>query len=290
MSYLHIDNLYRPEAQQILLHKECYVLEKVDGTSAHISWKNGNLTFSSGGASAVLFNALFDHKAMAVALSKMNCGDVVIYGEAYGGKVQGLSHRYGKDLKFIAFDVRHKDIWFDVPVAEAFVTELGLEFVPYERVSTDLESLNAARDKNSEVSIRRGMGTHPREGIVIRPINECVDKDGDRIIAKHKGEDNRETNKPRPVVDPSKLMVLTAANEIADEWVVPKRLEHVLQKFPDITIKDTGAVIKAMLEDVLRESSGEIVDSPESRQAICKRARELFHAWIKTEGLKSSQV
>ena len=37
MGYLHIENLYRN--QDILLFKEAYALEKIHGTSAHVSFK-----------------------------------------------------------------------------------------------------------------------------------------------------------------------------------------------------------------------------------------------------------
>ena len=47
MGYLHIDNLYK--AQDILNFKTCYALEKIHGTSAHLKWDNGELTFFSGG-------------------------------------------------------------------------------------------------------------------------------------------------------------------------------------------------------------------------------------------------
>ena len=39
MGYLHVPNLYRPEAQAILEFKRLYALEKIHGTSAHIQWK-----------------------------------------------------------------------------------------------------------------------------------------------------------------------------------------------------------------------------------------------------------
>ena len=37
MGYLHIDNLYKN--QDILMFKECYAMEKIHGTSAHVSFK-----------------------------------------------------------------------------------------------------------------------------------------------------------------------------------------------------------------------------------------------------------
>ena len=50
MGYAHIDNLYKE--QTILMFRECYALEKIHGTSAHISWKGKQLWLSSGGIQA----------------------------------------------------------------------------------------------------------------------------------------------------------------------------------------------------------------------------------------------
>ena len=47
MAYLHIDNLYKN--QEILMFKECYALEKIHGTSAHVGFKEGAIHFFSGG-------------------------------------------------------------------------------------------------------------------------------------------------------------------------------------------------------------------------------------------------
>jgi hypothetical protein len=79
--------------------------------------------------------------------------------------------------------------------------------------------------------------------------------------------------------------VLTAAAAIADEWVVPKRLEHMLNHLEAklgraATEKDTGAVLDAMEEDVLREAGEEIVASTAAKKAIRTRARELFFKHI----------
>ena len=63
MSYMHISNLYRE--RDILLFKECYAMEKIHGTSAHISFtpslKPGTeqLNFFSGGEKHENFIKLF---------------------------------------------------------------------------------------------------------------------------------------------------------------------------------------------------------------------------------------
>jgi hypothetical protein len=67
MGYLHIENLYKN--QDILFFKRCYALEKIHGTSAHISLNSGNLNFSSGGEKHDNFVKLFDADALKEKLS-----------------------------------------------------------------------------------------------------------------------------------------------------------------------------------------------------------------------------
>ena len=51
MGYRHIDNLYKDD--RIFSFDECYALEKIHGTSAHVHYKadqtDGSLIFFSGG-------------------------------------------------------------------------------------------------------------------------------------------------------------------------------------------------------------------------------------------------
>ena len=267
------------------MFRECYALEKLHGTSAHISWDKGQLHYSSGGEKHDRFVALFDDVALRAAFEAIGHERVVVFGEAYGGSQQRQSWRYGPDLKFCAFEVRVGDDWLAVPQAHDVCTKLGLEFVHYRKVSTDLASLDAERDAPSEQARRNGVdGDKPREGIVIRPLEELALNNGSRIMAKHKRDEERETATPRKVVDPSHMIVLREANEIASEWVTPTRLQHVLDKVgPDSGMEKTREVISAMVEDVVREAGAEIVDSQEARKAICARTAILFKTHLKSK-------
>lgn len=290
VSYLHIENLYRN--QDILRFKECYVLEKVHGTSAHIkwvksddpAWAGGQLTFFPGGESYNNFVALFDQDSLKEKMALLGAEEVTVFGEAYGGKCQGMKETYGDKLRFIAFDVQIGDLWLDVPTMDKVATELGLEVVPWTLVSTDLEVLNFHRDAFSVVAERRECGSRKqREGVVLRPPIEVRKNNGDRIMSKHKGEKFEERATPQKVIDPSKLQVLEQATAIADEWVTPMRLTHVLDKLPQgLGPECTKQVIDAMVEDVTREAKGEIVDSREARAAIGKRAAQLFKERLKS--------
>jgi hypothetical protein len=280
VGYLHIDNLYKD--QRILLFRECYALEKIHGTSAHVAWREGHVQFSSGGEKHERFVKLFDELKLKGAFETLGHDTVIVYGEAYGGSQQGQKWRYGDKLKFVAFDVMIGEFWLAVPQAHDVVNKLGLEFVHYVKVLTDLISLDAERDAPSEQAKRNGITENqPREGVVLRPVLELKGNDGDRIISKHKRDDERETKSPRKVVDGTKLAVLTKATEIADEWVTPTRLEHVLDKLPGASIERMRDVIAAMTEDVLREGADEILDSREARAAIGKKTAELFKAKLK---------
>ena len=290
MGYMHIPNLYRPEAQTLLLFREVYALEKCDGTSAHLAWHSGVLTYSSGGASATTFRAIFDDEKLRAAFAALGHDDVAVYGEAYGGKMQGMRATYGDALRFIVFDVKIGGIWLTVPNMADVAAKLNLEVVPWRKVSTDLAMLDAERDLPSEIAVRRGIvEPRKREGVVLRPLVELTMSNGERVIAKHKGAESRETKTPRDIsVDPAKLIVLTEAQAIADEWVTDERLRHVLQAVArdgaDVRdISALGKVIAAMQADVAREAAGEIVDSREARAAIGTATAKIFKALLRKQ-------
>ena len=277
MGYLDIDNLYK--ARDILIFRECYALEKIHGTSAHIAWKDGTVRFFAGGVPHEHFVALFDQAALAAAFTAAVASEAIIYGEAYGGKCQGMSATYGKQLRFVAFDVRIGRCWLAVPQAEEFVKPFGLEFVAWATVPTTIEALDAERAKPSVQAVRNGIAeSRPREGIVLRPPIEVVKNNGARIIAKHKNDAFKETKTARPL-DAGKLKVLSEADAIASEWVTEMRLTHVLDGLGGaVGIERMPDVIRAMIADVEREGSGEIVASKDARRAIGTHTVRMFKA------------
>jgi hypothetical protein len=333
MGYLHIENLYRPVAQTILLFRECYALEKIHGTSANITFKHTTnekesayvgwiVTFFSGGESYNKFVSLFDQEKLLAAVKDLGIPidkEITVYGEAYGGSQQGMSHTYGKSLKFIGFDVQVGEVWLSVPDAEDVAKKLGLDFVPYTKISlvksvskciqdtlvltsveTDLSQIDAERDKPSVQAVRNAtrallaneitqeefetFKNKPREGVVLRPLVEFTTNNGARVICKHKGDAFKETATPRPVVDPSKMVVLEEANAVANEWVTNERLSHVLDKLPNpYDMKLIPQLISTMVEDVYREGKGEFVESDAVKKAIGKKSVELFKGFLNAQ-------
>lgn len=276
MGYLKISNLYK--TQDIFLFKECYALEKIHGTSTHLTWKEGKLSFFSGGEKHDKFVSIFDQDFLVAKFTELGLNDVVVNGEGYGGKCQGMSETYGKELKFVAFDVRIDGKWLSVPQADDFVQTLGLLFVHYTKILTDLETIDAARDADSVQAIRNGCGEGKKmEGVVLRPLIELTKNNGERIIVKHKRDEFKERQTPQKVVDPAQLEILSNAQAISDEWVTAMRLVHVLDKLGNPTdLSEIGKVIKAMVEDVKIEAGDEIVFNKEVGKAIGVKTVELF--------------
>lgn len=277
MGYLHIDNLYKN--QTILLFKECYALEKIHGTSAHVGWKfeTKQVNFFTG-ENYELFLSLFDKDFLIKKFEEIFPDqDVVIFGEHYAGKCQGMSKTYGKQSKFIGFDVKVGHVWLNVPNAHDVCNQFNLDFVHYDKIEVCLDNLNKYRDMPSVQAVRNGITEpKPREGIVCRPLTEMRTNNGERVIAKYKPEEFGETRTKREV-SPEQLKVLEDAKEIAEEWVVNLRLEHVLQRFPqDVNMEAMGDIIKAMISDVYREGRDEIMESKAVEKAIGKKTVQLF--------------
>ena len=276
MGYMKINNLYKDT--RILDFKEGYALEKIHGTSAHISWKDNEIIYFAGGEKYINFKALFLEEDLITTFKELFPDmDVTLFGEAYGGKQQGMSNTYGKDLMFIVFDVKIGETWLNVPNAEGVTKKLNLDFVDYVKISTDLDIINRERDKPSTQAIRNCLFEDKlREGVVLRPLEEMKDSRGNRVMCKHKNDEFMETKTPRKV-DAGKLKLLKDAESIAEEWVTPMRLSHVLDKLNNPSdIKEISSVIKATVQDVLLESEGEIVVTTESKKAIAKKAAQLY--------------
>lgn len=281
MGYRHIENLYKD--QTIMCFKECYALEKVHGTSAHVAWKDGKVHLFSGGAKHETFAALFDLSTLQEKFSATRMESFTVYGEAYGGSMQGMKGTYGDKLKFIAFEVLIGEAWLSVPRALEFASKMGFDFVPFTKIPATIEAIDKARSAPSRLAVLNGLGEGKlSEGVVLRPLEEFRDHRGNRILAKHKNEEFSERSSKRDTtVGPEKQEILSKAEAIAFEFVTPMRMEHVKDRLKatlqrDLFAHDTPAVIAAMTEDVLREGRGELIESREARKAIGSAAAKLF--------------
>lgn len=298
MGYASILNLHADT--RILEQSHCFALEKLHGTSAFVQYipKGGDpepesrgtrlavgeatLKFFSGEQQAN-FEAFFaDKKERLLKVFGQLGMPVKVHGECYGGKIQQNSWRYGKELRFTAFDVLYNGEWLPIPEAEIVVKLLGLEFVHYVRIETKLSLIDAERDAISEQAIRNGVTTREgefvrREGVVLRPIEEKPDHRGNRICAKHKRAEERETKTIRPV-NADKIALSKAARDVAEEWVTANRVGNARSHFSesDWVITNMSNLIRYVLQDVYTEAGDEVEQTAENNREICKRAAQLI--------------
>ena len=288
MGYMKIPNLYKD--QRLLCFNTLYATEKVHGTSAHLRWDGERIHLFSGGEKHERLAEVFDFGVLTERFHDVvGAKPCKVYGESYGGKMQGMRESYGDAVAFTAFEVGFPgdghEVFLDVERAADLVAQLGLEFMPFVKLVAESRAemvalLDAERDRTALVSEMRGVeGYRMREGIVIRPPFEVRLNSGGRLIAKHKRPEFSET-KTKRVLDPAKQEVLRQATAIAAEWVTPMRLEHVVGALTldgvEPGIERTGDVVKAMVDDVVVEGEGEFVDSRDARKAIGKRAAQMF--------------
>lgn len=309
MGYRHINNLYKD--QTILMFKRLYALEKIHGTSAHVVFnyfdnlqpnsdfdnqlenRYCKVGYFSGGEKYENFIKLFNSQELSLKFLQLGINQkLTVYGEAYGGKQQGMSETYGKELKFVAFEVQIGEKFMNVPYAKEICDKLGIEFVHYEEIDADPELIDKLANAPSVQAKRNGVENPklPREGVVLRPLFEFLHPDGvGRIMAKHKNDIYKEREHAPKIQSQEDLKVLEDAKAIAQEWCTEMRLIHVIDRLKAegmvIEEKRINDIIKAMIEDIEREASGEIISNKQTRKAISQKTAKLIIEKLKKDNL-----
>jgi len=288
MAYTSIDNLY--QNQKIMMFKQVWATEKIHGTSASITYDpvQKKLHFFPGGVPDVMsFTSQFNYDEIYNKASEL-WGDkkAILYGEHYGGKIMGMSATYGEQQRFVMFDVMVDGLWLSFDKVQSVGKKLNIDVVPGRIIDATVEAFDIERAKPSEQVVKYGI-TEPkkREGIVLKPLVEVKLNNGDRVIAKYKNDEFIETKTVHEVTEDElakKQVVLTDAENVAEEWVTEMRLTHILDKLGNPKEdKDIPQVLKAMKEDIIKESKGETLMSNEAGKAISKRTATLYLERIK---------
>lgn len=152
-----------------------YWLEKIRGVPARLSVFPDRIIYDPGELDYETFVNIFplpqlrklvQHRAVCAE-------DYTIYGVCYG-EIRNMAPIYGSKLGFIVHDVFFESSgkYLNVPEASRFVRSLGLDFVAWEAVPAKMDDLEKLQCLNSHLGGSRGMGDHPVQGIVIRPMEE----------------------------------------------------------------------------------------------------------------------
>lgn len=172
--------------------------EKVDGTNIRVMWDGGNVVFGGKTDSAQmpvfllyklqeLFEGIQKRQLLKETFSKdgVPFGEVCLYGEGYGAKIQGGGGNYNPNgVDFVLFDVNIGGIWLERGNVEDIAEKLGIRAVPIVGEGTLSEAVERTR-----VGFNSQWGDFIAEGIVARPKNELMTRRGERIITKIKQRD-----------------------------------------------------------------------------------------------------
>lgn len=165
--------------------------EKVDGTNVRIMWDRNKVKFGGKTDNAQMpiylidkLNELFSGEANEQLFEQtFDFGDVCLYGEGYGEKIQKGGGNYGK-VNFVLFDVKVGTFWLSRESVEDIAKKLGIKVVPIVARGT-LKFLSDFVSKGFSSE----WGNFTSEGIIARPVIELKDRRGDRIITKLKCKD-----------------------------------------------------------------------------------------------------
>lgn len=141
---------------------------------------------------------LFDYDR----ISKLLFTETILFGEAFGGKIQGMSKLYGTSPRFALFDVIQYGYWQSRDVVFGKSVDLEVEMAPLLGVIGSVELLNPyARVLGDYASVSKLASTsqsHRPEGVILHPRG-CVLQNGygERVIAKLKWVDFEKGHKAK---------------------------------------------------------------------------------------------
>ena len=110
--------------------------------------------------------------------------EVMLVGEGYGAKIQGVGGLYREDQDFILFDVMIGGNYQSRETVKDIAKIFNLDVVPIVLEGTIQDGVDYVKSKPSST-----IGAAPMEGVVGRPKCELQDRCGNRLIVKIKARD-----------------------------------------------------------------------------------------------------
>jgi len=226
---------------------------------------------------------------------------LTVFGEMFGGKyphpdvknsnktmlIQKGVH-YCPYHEFYAFDLylttEETGRFLTVDETNAFFEQAGFFYAKTLFRGALKECLKYPNDAPSQISAWLGLPPiedNICEGIVIRPVAPTYLHNGSRVLLKSKNaryEEKKAIKKrePKLFVEPSYSEALNDLLPVVEQYVTENRLNNVVSKIGHVSVpKDTGKLIglfsKDILDDFLKEHSGEYAAIEKSEQKILNR-------------------
>lgn len=170
--------------------------EKVDGTNIRIMWDGKEVVYGGRSDDAQIptmliirldeqFKRMEARQKFAEVFGTEEGTSVVLYGEGYGNKIQGVGAQYIPDgCDFVLFDVLVNGSYLERENVEDIASTFSIKVVPIIGHGTLGEAIELTRK-----GFKSQWGDFLAEGIVARPRVEMFTRKGERVITKVKHRD-----------------------------------------------------------------------------------------------------
>lgn len=296
---------YRGSADLLHTVRRVVCLEKIDGANTRIAALHEHVSAGLDGPEALIvggrsllesdpgFNQDFlgpiarDNRALhtgLVELVREHSGDVVLYGETCGGRIQRMGFIYGSRTHFLLFGARIGGAWCSwsvspsrsgpaLPTLQQLAERLGVPTPPllYEG-EPDSERFESLLGQTSAHSLRQGFersDVEPtQEGIVIWADPLLRTPEGDPLVAKLKHPSRREYSPPAGD---------DGVQGFAERAVPLERIHHGIEhlrgsgRWRGAPLTRLDRLVRRVIQDVAREV-------PEYQDQIALRGKEAVRA------------
>lgn len=181
--------------------------EKVDGTNIRITCVDGGAALQIQGRTDNAQIPPFLETRLNEIVARLKWkevfpeGQVTLYGEGYGAKIQQGGGKYIPDgVDFVLFDVLVDNKWWlsrdnvmDVARQLGLQHECLIPFVPFHCIDS-MWGMWQAMYESGDRGYFSTWGLFPMEGVVGRPLHDLFDRQGHRIMAKIKYRDIHEVD------------------------------------------------------------------------------------------------
>jgi hypothetical protein len=170
--------------------------EKIDGTNIRVIWNGKNVRFKGKTDNAQIPSILIESLQDTFTIEKMkkcfpDAGNVCLYGEGYGNKIQKGGNYLPDKVNFILFDVKLFVVpsiwWLNRKSNEDIAKKLDIDIVPIIGVWTLEQAIEYV--KNGFKSTIAHNKDYLAEGLVMKPEIDLFNIYGERIITKIKHKD-----------------------------------------------------------------------------------------------------
>lgn len=187
--------------------------------------------------------------------SDMSIDKVRAYGEIFGPKVQ-KGVEYGKERRFLIFDIEINGRWMCAREVEDFLTAFGIKhlMVPVLGYADSLEEALAFNVKlNSTLGEQSEELNNIMEGGVIKPYEKVIrSPEGSTFYIKKKNDEFKEKASAKPVKDPTEghTPEVVAWRDTFFQYLNDHRVQAVFSKHGEIQkASQLGEYIRWVVQD-----------------------------------------